>query len=162
MTHGRSWFERILRSLFRDTAANTIVIAAAAMVPLMAMVGGGVDASRYYITASRMQAACDAGALAPRRAMTDDTFTTAHRTIGLNFYDQSFSNGMFGLVNGTRNYTSDGEGTAVIFVEVAYDYRSLTPFQAYNGNTITYTAAFNIRDSRDLAQLLRRWSDGGV
>ena len=43
--------------------------------------------------------------------MTDDTFTTAHRTIGLNFYDQNFSNGMFGLVNGTRNYTRDGEGT---------------------------------------------------
>lgn len=111
MTHGRSWFERLLRSLFRDTAANTIVIAAAAMVPLMAMVGGGVDASRYFMTASRMQAACDAGALAARRAMVDYTFTTAHRTIGLNFYDQNFSNGMFGLVSGTRNYTSDGQGT---------------------------------------------------
>lgn len=100
-----------LRSLLHDRAANTIAIAAAAMIPLLAMVGGGVDASRYYMTASRMQAACDAGALAARRAMTDDTFTTAHRTIGLNFFDQNFSNGMFGVENGQRNFTSDGEGT---------------------------------------------------
>ena len=87
MTHGGSWFERLLRSLFRDTAANTIVIAAAAMVPLMAMVGGGVAASRYFMTATRMQAASNAGALAARRAMVDDPFTTAHRPICLNFYD---------------------------------------------------------------------------
>jgi Flp pilus assembly protein TadG len=51
------------------------------------------------------------------------------------------------------NLITASPGTAVIFVEVAYDYRSLTPFQAYNGNVITYTAAFNIRDSRDLTQL---------
>ena len=51
------------------------------------------------------------------------------------------------------NLITAAPGTAVIFVEVVYDYRSLTPFQAYNGRTITYTAAFNIRDSRDLTQL---------
>ena len=62
--------QSFLRSLLHDRTANTIVISAAAMIPLMAMVGGGVDASRYYMTASRMQAACDAGALAARRAMT--------------------------------------------------------------------------------------------
>lgn len=44
-------------------------------------------------------------------------------------------------------------GTAVMFVEVAYDYDSLTPFNLFNGRTITYTAAFNVRDSRDLSQL---------
>jgi Flp pilus assembly protein TadG len=103
--------QSFLRSLLHDRTANTIAISAAAMIPLMAMVGGGVDASRYYMTASRMQAACDAGALAARRAMTDDTFTTAHRDIGLDFYDQNFSQGMFGVENGTRAYTSDGDGT---------------------------------------------------
>jgi len=57
-----------------------------------------------------MQAACDAGALAARRAMTDDTFTTAHRTIGLNFFDQNFNDGIFGVEGRTRNFTSDGDG----------------------------------------------------
>ena len=55
-----------MRSLLHDKAANTIAISAAALFPIMAMVGGGIDASRYYMTAARMQAACDAGALAAR------------------------------------------------------------------------------------------------
>lgn len=44
-------------------------------------------------------------------------------------------------------------GTAVIFVEVSYTYKSLTPFNMFEGEDITYTAAFNVRDSRDLTQL---------
>jgi hypothetical protein len=44
-------------------------------------------------------------------------------------------------------------GTAVMFVEVAYDYDSLTPFDLFDGREITYTAAFNIRDTRDLTQI---------
>lgn len=99
-----------LRTILHDRTANTIAIAAASMVPIIAMVGGGIDASRYYMAASRMQNACDAGALAARRAMIDDTFTSEHRQIGLNFFDQNFNDGMFMTENRQRNYTSDGEG----------------------------------------------------
>lgn len=102
-----------MRKLLRDKTANTLAISAAAMVPLMAMVGGGVDASRYYMAAARMQAACDAGALAARRAMTDDTFTTAHRQIGLNFFDQNFNESMYGVSGRVRNFTSDGNGVVL-------------------------------------------------
>ncbi|WP_166546989.1 pilus assembly protein TadG-related protein [Porphyrobacter sp. SLTP] len=102
-----------MRKLARDKTANTLVISAAALVPIMAMVGGGVDASRYYMAAARMQAACDAGALAARRAMTNDTFTSAHRTIGLNFFDQNFNDGIFGTENRTRDYTTDGDGVVI-------------------------------------------------
>lgn len=41
-------------------------------------------------------------------------------------------------------------GDAVMFVEVAYDYDALTPFTIFDGREITYTAAFNVRDPRDL------------
>lgn len=41
-------------------------------------------------------------------------------------------------------------GTAVMFVEVAYDYQALTPFSAFGNQEIRYTAAFNIRDDRDI------------
>lgn len=44
-------------------------------------------------------------------------------------------------------------GTAVMFVEVAYDYDSLTPFDLFDGRVISYTAAYNVRDSRDLTQI---------
>lgn len=99
-----------MRSLLRDKTANTIAISAAAMVPLMAMVGGGIDASRYYMAASRMQAACDAGALAARRSMLDDEFRAEDRQVGLNFFDQNFNDGMFSSTDRTRDYASEGDG----------------------------------------------------
>jgi len=51
-----------------------------------------------------------------------------------------------------RQITS-ASGTAVMFVEVSYNYDSLTPFDIFDGREISYTAAFNVRDSRDLTQL---------
>ncbi len=39
-------------------------------------------------------------------------------------------------------------GTAVIFVEVAYTYEQITPVDFFGNTEITYTAAFNIRDTR--------------
>lgn len=113
-TERQSFFRRIAK----DATANTMANSAASLVPLMAMVGGGVDASRYYMAESRLQAACDAGALAARREMADDTFTTEHRTIGNQFFNQNFPVGTFGSTNRTRSYvgTSDGEvnGTASV------------------------------------------------
>ncbi|MEO1731601.1 MAG: hypothetical protein AAFR64_12795 [Pseudomonadota bacterium] len=53
-------------------------------------------------------------------------------------------------------------GTAVMFVEVAYDYESLTPFDWLDGEQITYTAAFNVRDSRDLTGLYQTNPATGV
>ena len=58
-----------MTSLWRDQAGNTMVMTAAAILPLLAMIGGAVDASRIYLVQSRLQSACDAGALASRRAM---------------------------------------------------------------------------------------------
>lgn len=45
------------------------------------------------------------------------------------------------------------DGTAVIFVEVSYTYEPITPFEFFGDEEIHYTAAFNVRDSRDLTGL---------
>lgn len=37
-------------------------------------------------------------------------------------------------------------GTAVMFVEAAYEYQPIVPNSITGGQTITYTAAFNVRD----------------
>lgn len=50
-------------------------------------------------------------------------------------------------------YITASVGTAVMFVEVAYDFRSITPMNLFNNQQIVYTAAFNVRDNRDLTQL---------
>ncbi|AKM07055.1 TadE/TadG family type IV pilus assembly protein [Pelagerythrobacter marensis] len=64
MSNGKS-----LTALGRDRGGNTLAIFAASLIPLIAIVGGGVDASRGYLTKTQLQNACDAGVLAGRRAM---------------------------------------------------------------------------------------------
>lgn len=41
-------------------------------------------------------------------------------------------------------------GTAVMFVEIAFDYQSVTPMNLFNNQQIIYTAVYNVRDTRDL------------
>lgn len=53
-------------------------------------------------------------------------------------------------------------GTAVMFVEVSFDYQALTPFTMFDGREIRYTAAFNIRDQRDLTQIYNTTPPGPV
>lgn len=137
----------LMRKLLHDKTANTLAISAAALLPIMAMVGGGIDASRYYMAAARMQAACDAGALAARRAMTDDTFTTAHRTMGLNFFDQNFNDGMFGIENRSRNYTStDGVVTGTASGRLPTTIMAAFGFNEFN-LSVSCTAEINISNS---------------
>ena len=57
------------------------------------------------------------------------------------------------------SYITASNGTAVMFVEVAYDFRSITPMNIFNNQQIVYTAAFNVRDYRDLNSL---YSGGNV
>lgn len=50
-------------------------------------------------------------------------------------------------------------GTAVMFVEVAFDYQGVTPFNEITNTEIVYTAAYNIRENRDLTQIYNNTSD---
>lgn len=51
------------------------------------------------------------------------------------------------------NRITASSGTAVMFVEVSYTYEPITPFDFYGDTQIEYTAAYNVRDSRDLTRL---------
>ncbi len=62
--------ERFLRNLLNDRSGNTLAIAAASLLPMMALIGGGVDISRTYMGRTELQAACDSGVLAGRRALS--------------------------------------------------------------------------------------------
>ena len=56
----------------------------------------------------------------------------------------------------TGQVVTASNGTAVMFVEVSYTYESITPFEVYGSNEMEYSAAFNIRDARDLSGLSQR------
>ncbi len=137
-----------MRSLLHDPTANTIVIAAASLLPLLAMVGGGVDASRYYMAAARLQAACDAGALAARRAMTTNTMTTAQNQIALNFFDHNFPNELYGSTGRTRSYASNASGVVTGTASVLMPATIMRAFGYENFNiSVTCSADFNVTNT---------------
>ena len=58
---------RLFARLIADRAGNTIALVAAALFPLLALLGSSVDMGRLYVVQSRLQQACDAGTLAARK-----------------------------------------------------------------------------------------------
>jgi Flp pilus assembly protein TadG len=99
-----------LKSLARDSAANVLAIAAAAMIPLLLIVGSVIDLSRYHMVTTRLQNACDSGAIAARKAMQIDTFSEANRAQGLAFFDNNYHDEAFGLTDLERDYVATSDG----------------------------------------------------
>ncbi len=99
-----------LTRLLRDPTANVLGLAAAAIIPLLLIVGGTIDLSRFYMVNTRIQNACDSGALAARKAMGDNDFSEAERSQGLAFFDHNFPDGSFGVSELQRNYVADADG----------------------------------------------------
>ncbi|PAX08472.1 TadE/TadG family type IV pilus assembly protein [Sphingomonas lenta] len=108
--------------LLRNKAGNTMVMMAMAMVPLAGLVGGAVDASRLYLAKTRLQHACDAGALAGRRQMGAGAWaadSNRARTVADRFFDVNFQQGLYGTETLTRNYVENAgkvTGTASVIV----------------------------------------------
>lgn len=101
----------VLASLCRNRAGNTAIMTSLAIVPILGLIGGGVDAARGYAVKSRLQHACDSGALAIRRVMTGSTPTTGNLNEGYKFFDFNFKDDLFGVDKAkvTRTYAA---GTA--------------------------------------------------
>jgi Flp pilus assembly protein TadG len=100
-----------LNRLARDSRGNTLAIVGAALIPLTAMIGSGVDMSRAYMAKTRLQTACDAAALAGRRVMTDDTMTTAVQAEAVRFLNFNFNQGQYGTATFTPAVTRPAAGT---------------------------------------------------
>ncbi len=85
-----------LARLRKDQSGNTIAIFAAAIFPMIGLVGGAVDMGRIYAVKTRMQAACDAGSLAARKVMGSGNWSTAASNTGEQFFLGNFESGSLG------------------------------------------------------------------
>lgn len=121
---------RVARALFSDRAGNTLVIVGAALVPLTAMIGSGIDMSRAYMARERLQQACDAGALAGRRAMSAGTVDQAVIDEAKKFFRFNFPTGTDG-VDGSAAFGTRG------FEPVVDDLES-------SATTVTMTASTTV------------------
>lgn len=91
----------LLGRLARDASGNALALIAAAMFPLLAMVGGGVDMSRAYLSEARLQQACDSGVLAARKRLGSEAAVTGLlpdgvADVGQRFFNVNFRDGAYG------------------------------------------------------------------
>ncbi|TCP67823.1 TadE/TadG family type IV pilus assembly protein [Sphingomonas sp. PP-CE-1G-424] len=103
-----------LGRLRKDVAGNTLIIVAFAMMPLIAMVGSGLDMARAYVARDRLQQACDAGSLAARRLLSGTTLTTAVDTEAKTYFNFNFPQASFGTAAFTPVVTVPAIGTVKI------------------------------------------------
>lgn len=85
---------------------------AAALVPLLALVGGAIDMGRSYLSQTRLQQACDAGVLAARKKLGPGFVGTALPAevvqIGNRFFGFNFPAGSYGTANRTFEMALNG------------------------------------------------------
>lgn len=83
------------------------MIVAGAMVPLLALIGGGVDVGRIYLVQSRLQQACDAGVLGARKELgtianyDPDTDGARVADRGNRLFNVNFADGIYTSVDRT-------------------------------------------------------------
>jgi Flp pilus assembly protein TadG len=106
----KGWLAR----LASDQKGNTLAIVGAALVPLTAMIGSGVDMSRAYMAKQRLQAACDAASLAGRRAMTNDTLTSTVTSEATKFFNFNFPQGSYQTTSFTPSVTRPSSGVVAV------------------------------------------------
>lgn len=109
-----------LTRLRHNQAGSTLAIVAAAIIPLLGLVGGGIDMSRLYLTKARLQQACDAGALAGRKQMGSGAWSASSNkanTVALQLFDANFTPGAYGTGTRSRSFSENGgkvTGTASV------------------------------------------------
>src|SRR3546814_20907922 len=72
------------------------MLTAAAIVPVIGIVGSAVDIGRAYKTQLRLQQACDAGVLAGRRAMGGATYSDAAEAEADKMFNFNFPEAKYG------------------------------------------------------------------
>ncbi|QNP43213.1 TadE/TadG family protein [Sphingomonas daechungensis] len=101
------------RRLARDNRGNTMAIVAGAIIPLTAVIGGGLDIARAHLAQSRLSQACDAAALAGRRAMSNEDIETA-KPEATKFFNFNFPQGYMGTAAFTPTITHPDVGTVKV------------------------------------------------
>jgi Flp pilus assembly protein TadG len=121
----KNGFTGLLTRLARDRAGNTVAMIAAALIPLLALVGGGIDMGRSYLSQTRLQQACDAGVLAARKKLgatlvTGSALPADVETVGQRYFNINFGEGAYGTIERSFTMTRTGgdaiSGTATVAV----------------------------------------------
>ena len=112
----------VMSRLLKNEEGNILALFTAAVIPVVGLVGGGFDMSRIYLTQTRLQGACDAGALIGRKTMGLGTWAAnnnAAKTQAEKLFDQNFPSGTYGTTGLVRTFAeSSGNVTGTASVTV--------------------------------------------
>ena len=148
---GKNGPQGTLARLRSDTGGNTLAIMAAALIPMAALVGSGVDTARTYVVKSRLQQACDAGVLAGRKSMQPSASTSLEAPAAEQanaFFDNNFERGWLGTSNVTfvPSKTTDQQVLGVASATVP-----MTIMRMFDASDVTLTvtceARYDVADS---------------
>ena len=109
--HSENRKQSFLARLRDNTSGNTLAIVGAALIPLTAMIGSGVDMSRAYMAKTRLQSACDSAALAGRRVLTNDTLDANAIAEATRYFNFNFPQGIYQTAAFTPTVTRPATGT---------------------------------------------------
>jgi Flp pilus assembly protein TadG len=102
--------------LLRDQRGNAMMLTAAAIVPVIGIVGSGIDIGRAYMAQLRLQQACDAGVLAGRRYMGATAYGDKAKAEATKMFDFNYPRDIYGSkevsFNSQPQGASDVVGTA--------------------------------------------------
>lgn len=100
-------------SLLRDLTGSVLPIVAGSILVIVGLIGGGFDASRMYKTHNALQAACDAGVLAGRRAVTTNGFDASAQSQAASYFNANFDENQQGAHGTSFVPTSSNNGNSV-------------------------------------------------
>jgi len=133
-----------LRRLSRDKAGNVFALTAAAVVPMIGVVGGAIDASRMYLTRSRLQAACDSAVLAGRKAMTTSTYDTTAQARANAMFNFNFQNADFQTTGTTFNASADANGRLSATSQTTVPMTLMKVF-GFTSNTVSVACSADVQ-----------------
>lgn len=174
-----------LKRLRENEAGNVLVMVAAGFIPLLGFIGGGVDMARIYLVKTRLQHACDAGALAGRKQMAggawnangDKARTTAEGIFNINYVPGSYGSSTLsknfienqGKVTGTASVTIPmtimvifGQSTKTIAVTCDAEMRIPNTDVMFVLDTTGSMASINAGDSDTKINGLKRRSNASM
>ncbi len=106
-------FTARLKALPRDNSGTILPMAAASIVVMLALVGGGFEMSRAYRVQNRLQNACDSAVLAGRRAVTNNGFDTVAQTQANRYFNVNFDQTIQGTRETTATFEPDSRANSI-------------------------------------------------
>ena len=107
------------RDLVGDIRGNVLTLWAFFLIPLLGVIGSGVDIGRAYVARTHLQDACDAAALAGRRAMTANSVDSTVRAEALKFFNFNFPQLAFGSTPFTPTVASGTGSDQTVVISAA-------------------------------------------